>query len=134
MAKKPETDVAAQQKRERDLERRRFVEIAAGAGMPPEEISLLLVPPVTVEQLQAEFSLELEMGPAKVNLEMTTGLLAAARKGNVTAMIYWTKSRMGWTERANAPSEKLPPSESAPAAAVPPTAGLFTGKLELVKK
>lgn len=127
-------DAEALQALERARERTNFVEVAAGAGMPPEEIALLLVPPVTVEQLQAEFSLELEMGPAKVNLEMTTGLLAAARKGNVTAMIYWTKSRMGWTERAGVPSEKPAASETAPPAAVPPTAGLFGAPLRVVPK
>lgn len=102
--------------------------------MPREEIALLLVPPITVEQLETEYSLELEMGPAKANLEVTAGLLGAARKGNITAMIYWTKSRMGWTERASEPKEKPAASENAPPAAVPPTQGLFEGKLTLVKK
>lgn len=112
------------------------MEVAAGAGMPHEEIALLLVPPLSVDELKDQYATELEMGPAKANLEISTGLLKAARAGHVTAMIYWTKSRMGWAEKESktkdGPLEREP---GAPAALVPaPAVGLFRGKLKLVKK
>lgn len=107
--------------------------MAAAAGMPRPEIALLLVPPITVAQLELEYALELEMGPAKANLEVTTGLLALARKGNAGAMIYWTKARMGWKENAPAPKESPPPGEEAAPLERTPTAGLFQGKLKIVK-
>lgn len=93
--------------------------------MPLEEIAILLVPPVTVDQLKLDYAVQLEMGPAKANLEVTSGLLASARKGNTTAQIYWTKSRMGWTERGPGEKEKVPPSENTPAEGPMPTAEML---------
>lgn len=131
----PAPDAAQRLAQERERERRNFIEISAGSGMPPEEIALLLVPAITVERLKADYAVELEMGPAKANLEVSTGLLAAARKGNVGAMIYWTKARMGWTEKAAPAKETLPPSEGTPAQAPMPSAESLTRiPLTLVKK
>lgn len=119
MAKKPtaaEAELAAQL----DRQTRTFVEIAAGSGMDVEEIALLCQPPITVEALKRDYAVELEMGPARANLETVTGLRAAVKKGNVGAMIYWTKARMGWTEKGPGVKEQPPDDQtgqtSAPAA------------------
>lgn len=82
-----------------EAQRRSFVEIAAGNGMEVEQIGLLLNPPCDAETLKTRYALELETGPAKANYDTVQLLRNAVKKGNVTAMIYWTKARMGWTER-----------------------------------
>lgn len=91
---------------ELDRQRRNFVEIAAGSGLAPEDIGLLLVPPIDAETVKRTYALELEMGPAKANLETVQVLRAGVRKGNMTAAIYWTKARMGWTEKGSAPRDQ----------------------------
>jgi hypothetical protein len=44
----------------RERERRNFIEISAGAGMDHEQIALLLVPPITVDELRNRYATELE--------------------------------------------------------------------------
>jgi hypothetical protein len=91
-----------------DAERRVFIETVAGYGMPLEEIALLLKPPVSVEDLRRDYAVELEMGPAKANLETVAMLRSAVKKGNVTAAIYWTKAKMGWVEGKGANKGESP--------------------------
>lgn len=86
-------------------ERRKFIETVAGYGMAAEDIALLLSPQVSVQDLKRDYATELEMGPAKANLETVAMLRGAVKKGNVTAAIYWTKARMGWTEKTPTKSE-----------------------------
>lgn len=115
-AAKAAADLLAQQKS--------FVETVAGYGMADEEIALLLVPPLTVEQLRADFAAQLEMGPAKANLETVSLLRGAVKKGNVTAAIYWTKARMGWTEKGPEAKDKPAPSETSLPATMPTASSL----------
>lgn len=102
--------------------------------MPPEDIALLLVPPITTDDLKMRYAVQLQTGPAKTNLKATTGLLAGINKGNMTAIIYWTKSRMGWKENAPQPKDPALPSEESGAPLTgSATEGLFKGKLKVVK-
>ena len=101
-------------------QKRTLVETLAGYGMAPEEIALLLVPPMDADTLKRDYAVELEMGPAKANLETVSMLRGAVKKGNVTAAIYWTKARMGWTEKA--PATKGQPGDEEPAPVKLPTA------------
>ncbi len=48
-----------------------------------------------------------ESGHAALADELTHLLLSQARKGNIVAMIYLTKARLGWVE-GSAPEEKRP--------------------------
>ena len=105
MRKKPESESEKQKQREREIEaarrteRANLVELAAAGGLTPEGIGLLFVPPVTGAEIEAQFAKELELGPARQDFKTVSMLLGAINKGNVTAMIYYTKARMGWTER-----------------------------------
>lgn len=107
-------------------QKRKMVETLAGYGMPEEEIGLLLVPPIDLATLRQSYAAELEMGPVKANLETLSMLRAGVKKGNMTAVIWWTKVKMGWTERG--PQSKDRPSENddVPAPKLP-------GKKEMAK-
>lgn len=87
--------------------------------MEPEEIGMLLVPPLTLEQMKANYARELSIGPIKANLETVTMLRAAVKKGNVTAMIYWTKVWMGWSDTKNPKLTAPEAPETAPPTQMP---------------
>lgn len=119
---------------DRERERRNFVEFAASAGIAPEQIALLLVPPIPVGELKERYAMQLEIGPAKTNLKAATALLAGINKGNMAAIIYWTKAKMGWKENAPQPKEPAQPSEASDQlSTASPTAGLFKSKLKVVR-
>ncbi|MBM6411938.1 hypothetical protein, partial [Lacticaseibacillus paracasei] len=84
-------------------------------GMPLEELALLLVPPITVEELKRDYALELEMGPAKANLTIVSTLFAGLKKGSMTAAIYLSKVRLGWRDSgipSGTTKDPEPPSET----------------------
>jgi hypothetical protein len=41
---------------------------------------------------------ELDLGTAKANAQVAGFLFNSARNGNVTAQIFWLKTRVGWKE------------------------------------
>src|ERR1017187_7880645 len=85
---------------ERLLEKqnRRLVELVASVLVPLDKIALLVDPPTTVERLKADYAEELETGPAKSALEVGEKLMAAGRKGNVTALIHLFKALV-WNDQ-----------------------------------
>ena len=50
--------------------------------------------------LRKRFRDELDRGVAEANATVSGYLLAAAKGGNVTAQIFWLKTRAHWRERA----------------------------------
>ena len=67
----------------------------AGIGLPQEQIASLLK--TSVESLVKNCSKELDDGVAKANGKVAQFLFQQAQK-NLTAAIFWAKTRMRWRE------------------------------------
>jgi hypothetical protein len=84
-------------------EQRRTVEAMAGYGIPHDDIALVIINPRTSRPidpttLRGAFRAELDVGHVKANARIVETLFKEATGGNVTACIWWTKTRMGWKE------------------------------------
>jgi hypothetical protein len=78
------------------VEDRKQVEAMAGYGIPQEDIARRVgIDPKT---LRKHYRRELDTGATKANAKVAESLYQNATQGNVTAQIWWTKSRMGWSE------------------------------------
>ena len=75
---------------------RRQVEAMAAYGIPEPDISRVVgVDPKT---LRKHYRDELDLGETKANAQVAGFLFNAARNGNVTAQIFWLKTRARWKE------------------------------------
>lgn len=84
-------------------EQRRQVEAMVGYGMPEGQIALLILNPQTnrpidEKTLRRHFRSEIDRGQVKANAAVAQSLFRLATGGNVTAAIFWAKTRMGWKE------------------------------------
>ena len=79
-----------------DLASRRQVEAMAAYGIP--EIDIARVVGVDPKTLRKHYRDELDMGETKANAQVAGFLFNAARSGNVTAQIFWLKTRARWKE------------------------------------
>jgi hypothetical protein len=75
----------------------------AGYGCPQKLIASLIKNPLTnapiaQSTLREKFRDELELGLAKVAAKVSESLIAQVMKGNVTAAIWWEKTRLGYKE------------------------------------
>ena len=70
----------------------------AGLGVPQEDIAKIVG--CAPKTLRKRFRDELDRGVAEANATVSGYLLAAAKGGNVTAQIFWLKTRAHWRERA----------------------------------
>lgn len=75
---------------------RRLVEHHAAIGTPHEQIAKLLQ--VSLNTLKKHYREELELGLARANAVVGGTLFNEAKKGNITAAIFWMKTRGGWRE------------------------------------
>jgi hypothetical protein len=75
---------------------RRQVEAMAAYGIP--EIDIARVVGVDPKTLRKHYRDELDMGETKANAQVAGFLFNAARSGNVTAQIFWLKTRARWRE------------------------------------
>jgi hypothetical protein len=79
-----------------DPAQRRQVEAMAAYGIPEIDISAVLgVDPKT---LRKHYRDELDLGETKANAQVAGFLFNSARSGNVTAQIFWLKTRARWRE------------------------------------
>ena len=75
---------------------RRQVEAMAAYGIPETDISRVMrVDPKTLRKHYRE---ELDLGESKANAQVAGFLFNAAKNGNVTAQIFWLKTRARWRE------------------------------------
>src|SRR6202048_4197547 len=75
---------------------RRQVEAMAAYGIPETDISRVMrVDPKTLRKHYRE---ELDLGESKANAQVAGFLFSAAKNGNVTAQIFWLKTRAKWRE------------------------------------
>lgn len=75
---------------------RRQVEALAAYGIPEADISGVVgIDPKTLRKHYRE---ELDLGESKANAQVAGFLFSAAKNGNVTAQIFWLKTRAKWRE------------------------------------
>src|SRR4051794_8720090 len=79
-----------------DRSQRRQVEAMAAYGIP--EIDIARVVGIDPKTLRKCYRDELDLGETKANAQVAGFLFTAAKNGNVTAMIFWLKTRARWRE------------------------------------
>jgi hypothetical protein len=75
---------------------RRQVEAMAAYGIP--EFDIARVVGVDPKTLRKHYRDELDLGEIKANAQVAGYLYNAAKSGNVTAQIFWLKTRAKWRE------------------------------------
>src|SRR5215204_343128 len=79
-----------------DPAQRRQVEALAAYGIPEIDISRVVgIDPKTLRKCYRD---ELDLGETKANAQVAGFLFSAAKGGNVTAQIFWLKTRARWHE------------------------------------
>ena len=79
-----------------DPAQRRQVETLAAYGIPADDISRVVA--IDAKTLRKHYRDELDLGTTKANAQVAGFLFNSARNGNVTAQIFWLKTRAGWKE------------------------------------
>lgn len=79
-------------------EGQKMVEAMSASGIPQDDICLVLG--ITKKTLRKHFSFELDTAATKANAKIAQTLFNKATGGDTTAMIWWTKARMRWSEKA----------------------------------
>ena len=69
----------------------------AGLGVPQDDIAKIVG--CAPKTLRKRFRVELDRGVAEANAMISGCLFTAAKAGNITAMIFWLKTRAHWHER-----------------------------------
>ena len=84
---------------------REKVRYLAGVGVPQDDIAKIIgCAPKTLRKRLRD---ELDRGVAEANATISGYLFAAAKAGNIAAIIFWLKTRAHWRER-NATDEPVP--------------------------
>jgi hypothetical protein len=81
----------------------------AGVGLRQDDIAKIIG--CTAKTLRKRFRDDLDRGVAEANATVSGFLFAAAKAGNVTAQIFWLKTRAHWREKT-APDDPVPGSNS----------------------
>lgn len=74
------------------------VEALSGYGVRHDEIALYLE--IDPKTLRKHYRDQLDKGHIKANVGVARALHKNATEGNVTAQIFWMKTRCGWKETA----------------------------------
>ena len=77
---------------------RKQVEAMSGYGLPQDHIAVLIRDGISVDTLTEHFANELKKGKAKANSQIGKTLFQKAMGGDTTAMIWWSKTQMKWSE------------------------------------
>ena len=86
----------AQQPDDLNRRTRRTIDAMAAFGIDEEQIARARRMSRTT--LRRQYRSELATGAARANAKVVASLYDLAIGGNVSAMIWWTKARMGWHE------------------------------------
>tara|TARA_Y100000593_G_scaffold38802_1_gene75111 strand:+ start:784 stop:1110 length:327 start_codon:yes stop_codon:yes gene_type:complete len=76
---------------------RKTVKAMAAYGIRHDDIARVVG--VTGKTLRKHYRGELDTGHIEANAQVAGSLFQNAKGGNVTAQIWWTKTRMGWSEK-----------------------------------
>jgi hypothetical protein len=79
-------------------EERELVKKLSGLGLPQNQIRMLVRGGIALETLLEHFRFELDEGKAQTGWDIAGALYTKAMNGDVTAMIWWTKTQMRWSE------------------------------------
>ena len=77
---------------------RRMIEHYVAIGYTQEQIGALIGK--SVDSLQRHCREELDTGALKVNAKIAGKLYQKAMEGDTASIIFWTKTRLGWTEKS----------------------------------
>lgn len=77
-------------------EQRKIVEAAVSIGMTTDKVATLIG--CGESTVKKYFQEELSKGLLKANMNVAGALYKSAMGGNVTAQIFWCKTRLGWRE------------------------------------
>jgi hypothetical protein len=88
---------------------RERVRYLAGLGVRQEDIAKIIG--CAPKTLRKRFRDELDRGVAEANATVSGYLFAAAKAGNITAIIFWLKTRAHWRERM-APDNAIPSADA----------------------
>jgi hypothetical protein len=77
---------------------RKQVEALSGYGLTIEMIRHLVRDGIAIETVLTHFRAELDAGKAKANAQVGKRLFQKVMEGDTTAMIWWTKTQMRWSE------------------------------------
>jgi hypothetical protein len=75
---------------------REKVRYLAGLGVPQDDVAKIIG--CAPKTLRKRFRDELDRGVAEANATISGSLFGAAKGGNVTAQIFWLKTRARWRE------------------------------------
>lgn len=76
---------------------RKLVKSLSGIGVPQDDICAIVS--VSKPTLHKHYRDDLDRGLAEANAKVAESLFKQAIGGNITAAIFWAKSRMGWSEK-----------------------------------
>ena len=96
--KRPVKGVGQGHRWEPSAAERKLISVALAAGHTTEQVAA--VAGVGIRTLQRTCKKELRDGAAGVNAKVANKLFEKCMKGDTIALIYWTKTRMGWNEKA----------------------------------
>lgn len=96
MAKKPPVRPQGRPEHKPTEKTRALVEALSGFGATEPYISSEIK--VGEKTLRKYYAAELAKGHEKANVQVAQALFKNAIKGNVSAQIFWAKTRMGWKE------------------------------------
>lgn len=77
-------------------------------GQLAEYFGISLVTFNAIEKRQPEVSLAYKKGKAKAIASIGSNLIAQAKKGNMTAAIFYLKTQAGWREAREDTNENMP--------------------------
>jgi hypothetical protein len=81
---------------------REQVKILSACGVPQKNICQIIAgknKTIDEKTLRKHFEAELDNGSALANAKVAQSLFKKATGGNVTAQIFWLKTRAGWSEK-----------------------------------
>src|ERR1700749_5030881 len=78
----------------------------AGVGVPQDDSARIIG--CAPKTLRKRFRDDLDRGIAEANATVCGYLFAAAKAGNISAIIFWLKSRVHWRERGAADAAPTP--------------------------
>ena len=81
----------------------------AGLGVPQHDIAKIIG--CAAKTLRRHFRDELDRGVAEANATISGSLFGAAKGGNVTAQIFWLKTRARWRE-GSAADDPVPSADA----------------------
>jgi hypothetical protein len=76
---------------------RKTVKAMTGYGIPQDDIALVLG--INSRTMRKYYKAEIKVAAPEANAQVVQSLFKTAVGGNVTAQIWWTKTRMGWREK-----------------------------------